>query len=126
MHAGHSGNPSGDADAETHFKVEIVSNSFEGKLPVARHRLVYTVLDAEFKVGGLGPPPVTSPLAARAQNHSITTRASSRYPKVEMSASGLRGVPGQYHGCAGWQLRCTGDWCQTRGLHYTRLLLGSA
>ena len=28
-HAGHSGNPSGDPDAETHFKVEIVSAAFE-------------------------------------------------------------------------------------------------
>ena len=29
--AGHSGNPSGDPDAETHFKVEIVSQAFRGR-----------------------------------------------------------------------------------------------
>ena len=50
-HAGHSGNPSGDPDAETHFKVEIVSAQFEGKMPVARHRMVYSILDAELKDG---------------------------------------------------------------------------
>ena len=36
-HAGHSGNPSGAADAETHFSVTIVSDEFEGKSLVARH-----------------------------------------------------------------------------------------
>lgn len=51
MHAGHSGNPSGDPDAETHFKVEIVSQAFEGKMPVARHRMVYEILDQEIKDG---------------------------------------------------------------------------
>ena len=52
MHAGHSGNPSGDPDAEqTHFKVEIVSQAFEGKMPVARHRMVYELLDQEIKDG---------------------------------------------------------------------------
>jgi stress-induced morphogen len=51
MHAGHSGNPSGDPDAETHFKVEIVSPKFEGKMPVARHRMVYELLDQEIKDG---------------------------------------------------------------------------
>lgn len=50
-HAGHSGNPSGDPDAETHFKVEVVSAQFEGKMPVARHRIVYSLLDAELKDG---------------------------------------------------------------------------
>lgn len=50
-HAGHSGNPSGDPDAETHFKVEVVSAQFEGKMPVARHRMVYTLLDQEIKDG---------------------------------------------------------------------------
>ena len=40
MHAGHSGNPSGDPDAETHFKVYCVSEAFAGMNMVARHRLV--------------------------------------------------------------------------------------
>mmetsp|Transcript_39103 Transcript_39103/g.96862 ORF Transcript_39103/g.96862 Transcript_39103/m.96862 type:complete len:110 (+) Transcript_39103:251-580(+) len=51
MHAGHSGNPSGDPDAETHFKVEVVSAQFEGKPAVARHRMVYALLDQEIKDG---------------------------------------------------------------------------
>jgi BolA protein len=51
MHAGHSGNPSGDPDAETHFKVEIVSAAFEGKTAVARHRQVYALLEQEIKDG---------------------------------------------------------------------------
>src|ERR1035441_2163610 len=33
--------------SETHFKEVIVSSAFEGKLPLARHRLVYGVLDDE-------------------------------------------------------------------------------
>jgi Stress-induced morphogen (activity unknown) len=36
-HAGHVGNPArGDPSAETHFKVEGVSDSFEGKAPGAQ------------------------------------------------------------------------------------------
>ena len=33
--------------SETHFKVVVVSSAFEGKMPLARHRLVYGVLDDE-------------------------------------------------------------------------------
>lgn len=51
LHAGHSGNPSGAPDAETHFRVEAVSEAFEGKNPVARHRLVYNALGGELKAG---------------------------------------------------------------------------
>jgi stress-induced morphogen len=51
LHAGHSGNPSGAPDAETHFRVEAVSEEFEGKNPVARHRLVYGALGSELKEG---------------------------------------------------------------------------
>ncbi|EFN50827.1 hypothetical protein CHLNCDRAFT_15183, partial [Chlorella variabilis] len=50
-HAGHSGNPGGGPDAETHFKVEIVSAAFEGKKPVQRHRMVYQLLQAEIDAG---------------------------------------------------------------------------
>ena len=50
-HAGHSGNPSGAADAETHFSVTIVSDEFEGKSLVARHRLVYAALKEELESG---------------------------------------------------------------------------
>ena len=40
-----------DPDAETHFNVEVVSEAFSGKLPVARHRMVYALLDEEIKDG---------------------------------------------------------------------------
>lgn len=48
MHAGHVGNPSrGDPSAETHFRVEIVSDAFEGKRQVMRHRMIYDALSEE-------------------------------------------------------------------------------
>lgn len=50
-HAGHSGNPTGAADAETHFSVEIVSDAFEGKPLVQRHRSVYALLQPELDAG---------------------------------------------------------------------------
>jgi len=47
-HAGHVGNPArGDPSAETHFKVEIVSEAFEGKRQVLRHRMIYDALREE-------------------------------------------------------------------------------
>ena len=39
-HVGHAG----AADGRGHFNVQIVSPAFEGKLPIARHRLVYAAL----------------------------------------------------------------------------------
>lgn len=39
-HAGHAGARSGQG----HFGVDIVSSAFAGKLPLARHRLVYAAL----------------------------------------------------------------------------------
>lgn len=33
------------------FRVLIVSDAFKGKLPVQRHRMVYALLDEEFKQG---------------------------------------------------------------------------
>ena len=53
QHAGHSGNPSGDASAETHFNVEIVSEMFEGLNQVKRQRKVYQLLEEEFNEKGL-------------------------------------------------------------------------
>lgn len=41
MHAGHSGH--GGAG---HFKVKIVSDKFNGQLPLARHRMVYAAVDS--------------------------------------------------------------------------------
>ena len=37
--------------SESHFKVVIVADAFSGKMPVARHKLVYQILDAELKSG---------------------------------------------------------------------------
>lgn len=41
QHAGHAGARGGQG----HFSVDIVSAAFSGKLPLARHRLVYAALD---------------------------------------------------------------------------------
>lgn len=38
-------------DSETHFKVTIVSDKFEGLMPVARHKMIYEILDWELKNG---------------------------------------------------------------------------
>lgn len=38
-HTGHAGNAGG-----AHLNLHIVSTQFEGKLPVARHRMIYDVL----------------------------------------------------------------------------------
>lgn len=43
-HAGHKHN---HPDGETHFKVEVVSDAFEGKSRVERHRLVNALLADE-------------------------------------------------------------------------------
>ncbi len=42
-----SANHSVPKGSETHFKVVVVSTAFEGKMPLARHRLVYGALDDE-------------------------------------------------------------------------------
>ncbi len=39
------------ADAEMHFKVVVVSSSFEGTLPLSRHREVHKLLDVELNNG---------------------------------------------------------------------------
>ncbi|HQS19022.1 BolA family protein [Reyranella sp.] len=47
-HHGHAGWREG---GETHFRVEIVSQAFEGKTRVARQRLVYAALKEELDAG---------------------------------------------------------------------------
>jgi BolA protein len=49
-HAGHVGRGPGHAPAggETHYRVTVVSPRFVGLNRVARHRLVYGLLEAEF------------------------------------------------------------------------------
>jgi BolA protein len=44
LHEGHSGHRPG---GETHFRVYIVSRSFEGKSRIERHRMINTTLAAE-------------------------------------------------------------------------------
>ena len=50
-HRGHAGARHGHAgqEGETHFQVKIASKSFEGLSSIARHRLVYQILDEELK-----------------------------------------------------------------------------
>jgi BolA protein len=47
-HRGHAGHREG---GESHFKVEIVSSTFEGQSRIARQRLVYQTLKDEFAAG---------------------------------------------------------------------------
>lgn len=61
-HKGHAGD---DGSGETHFHVEVVSGAFSGLSRVACQRMVYTLLDEEFKSGlhalslRLSPPSVS-------------------------------------------------------------------
>lgn len=50
QHAGHAG-VRGSGDAETHFNVKVVSNEFEGKSLIKRHRLIYDLLQEELQSG---------------------------------------------------------------------------
>lgn len=45
-HAGHAGASGGQG----HFSVDVVSAAFAGRLPLARHRLVYAALDEMMQV----------------------------------------------------------------------------
>lgn len=46
LHEGHSGHKPG---GETHFRVYIVSQAFEGKSRIDRHRMVNAALEVELK-----------------------------------------------------------------------------
>lgn len=50
QHAGHAG-ARGSGDGETHFNVKVVSNEFEGKSLIKRHRLIYDLLQEELQSG---------------------------------------------------------------------------
>lgn len=52
-HAHHAGLRGATNVTESHFRLEIISNEFEGKNLPARHRIVYQILDEEFKKKGL-------------------------------------------------------------------------
>ncbi len=49
QHAGHQ--PGMDGEGETHMRVRIVSQAFEGVGRVARHRAITDLLKAEFDAG---------------------------------------------------------------------------
>ncbi len=48
LHEGHAGHRPG---GETHFRVYIVSNAFEGKSRIERHRMINSTLAAELAGG---------------------------------------------------------------------------
>ncbi|KAL1929772.1 hypothetical protein VTP01DRAFT_1910 [Rhizomucor pusillus] len=50
MHAHHAA-MKGNTNKETHFRVTLVSNAFEGKSLMQRHRLVYKALSKELQEG---------------------------------------------------------------------------
>jgi len=41
----------GGGNGETHFSVEVVSNAFENKTTMQRHRMIYSALSEEFAQG---------------------------------------------------------------------------
>lgn len=49
QHAGHAG--ARGSDGETHFNLKVVSQEFEGKSLVKRHRLIYNLLQEELQSG---------------------------------------------------------------------------
>jgi BolA protein len=65
LHAGHAG----AAGGASHFRIRIVSEAFRGKLPIARHRMIYAALGDLMKseIHALAidasPPPVLRPNA---------------------------------------------------------------
>jgi BolA protein len=46
LHAGHAGD---NGTGESHFHLIVVSNAFEGKGKVERHRMVFSILQEEMK-----------------------------------------------------------------------------
>lgn len=47
-HAGHAGD---DGSGQTHYRVTIVSSTFDGKSRVERHRMIHDLLEEEFATG---------------------------------------------------------------------------
>ncbi|CAH9083146.1 unnamed protein product [Cuscuta epithymum] len=58
QHAGHAG-IRGRTHGETHFNVKVISEKFEGKSLIKRHRLIYDLLQEELK-GGLHALSITA------------------------------------------------------------------
>jgi BolA protein len=64
LHAGHAG----AAGGASHFRVRIVAEAFRGKLPIARHRMIYAALGELMKseihalaIDASPPPALTTP-----------------------------------------------------------------
>lgn len=49
LHAGHAGNPNGDA--ESHFAIKIASKEFNNLSMVKQHRIINNILKDEFDTG---------------------------------------------------------------------------
>jgi len=60
--------------SETHFKVTVVSNAFEGKSLVERHRLVYALLDDEMR-GGVHALTITSRTPAEWEKNAAVAKS---------------------------------------------------
>ncbi|KAJ3055702.1 hypothetical protein HK097_009669 [Rhizophlyctis rosea] len=67
-HAGHAA-MKGLAKGETHFRVVVVSNAFEGKPQIKRHQLIYQILDEELK--------------AQVHALSLTTKTPAEFEKLK-------------------------------------------
>lgn len=50
-HAGHAGMSDVSQTGETHFRVDVVAECFQGLTPVQRHKMIYTLLAAEMNGG---------------------------------------------------------------------------
>jgi BolA protein len=76
LHAGHSGARPG---GETHFRVRIVSDAFNGLTRVARHRRVFDVLSEELN-GSVHALALTTLTPGDDAGSADTTGAGSRSP----------------------------------------------
>lgn len=52
-HSHHAGMRGASNVSESHFRIEVISDEFEGKNMPMRHRLIYQLLDDELKNGGV-------------------------------------------------------------------------
>ncbi|CUS20839.1 LAQU0S01e15786g1_1 [Lachancea quebecensis] len=50
-HAGHHGMAEAENRIESHFRIEVVSDAFQGLTLPKRHRLIYTLLNEELQKG---------------------------------------------------------------------------
>ncbi|KAL1916549.1 uncharacterized protein VTP21DRAFT_5740 [Calcarisporiella thermophila] len=75
LHAHHAA-MKGVTSKETHFRVSVVSDAFEGKNMMQRHRMIYGLLDEEFK-GGLHALSLKTKTTKELANSSTGSAASS-------------------------------------------------